>query len=219
MSPCKASGLAIFAAVCLLGETAGSAHAQCYYTPFPVVACDTATEWSGGSVANLGGLPGYTYSEAVSINNVGQAVGLTEFSPGYYHATEWSGGSVINLGGLSGSFESVAYGINNAGQVVGKSYVGGVVYATEWSGGSVINLGPLPGSTASGANSINNAGQVVGGSGVGGVNYATEWSDNVINLEGPPGFCCRSATFTSSSPCRRPRPRSPFRTSGSSMDC
>ena len=29
MSHWKSSGLAVFAAVCLLGETTGSAHAQC----------------------------------------------------------------------------------------------------------------------------------------------------------------------------------------------
>ena len=43
MSLYKTSGFAIFAAVCLLGETAGSAHAQFF-----------ATEWSGGKVINLG---------------------------------------------------------------------------------------------------------------------------------------------------------------------
>ena len=43
-----------------------SAHAQCY---------DCATEWSRGSVINLGGLPGSTYSEAYGINDAGQAVG------------------------------------------------------------------------------------------------------------------------------------------------
>jgi hypothetical protein len=41
MSYWKSSGLAIFASVCLLGETTGSAHAQCNG------GC--AVEWSGGS--------------------------------------------------------------------------------------------------------------------------------------------------------------------------
>ena len=36
-----------------------------------------ATEWSGGSVINLGGLPGSTFSEADSINDAGQAVGTS----------------------------------------------------------------------------------------------------------------------------------------------
>jgi hypothetical protein len=55
MSYWKSFGLALFAVVCLLGETTGSARAQC-------TSC--ATEWSGGAVINLGGLPGSTNSEA-----------------------------------------------------------------------------------------------------------------------------------------------------------
>jgi uncharacterized membrane protein len=97
MSPWKSSGLAIFAVVCLLGETTGSAHAQC---DSYVATC--ATEWSGDSVINLGGLPGSASSGAVSINDLGQAVGES-FVGGAETATEWSGGNVINLGGLSGS--------------------------------------------------------------------------------------------------------------------
>ncbi len=76
-----------------------------------------AAEWSGGSVINLGGLPGSAFSEASSINDAGQAVGVSDVGFHYY-ATEWSGGSVINLGGLPGSTFSEALGINNAGQVV-----------------------------------------------------------------------------------------------------
>ena len=39
-----------------------------------------ATEWSGGGVINLGGLPGATFSSAESINNLGQAVGGSDGS-------------------------------------------------------------------------------------------------------------------------------------------
>ena len=67
MSRCKALGLAIFVVVCVLGEAIGSARAQC-------TSC--ATEWSGGDVINLEGLPGSFTSEAVSINNAGHAVGI-----------------------------------------------------------------------------------------------------------------------------------------------
>jgi probable HAF family extracellular repeat protein len=34
-----------------------------------------ATQWSGGSIINLGGLPGYTQSIASGINDAGQVVG------------------------------------------------------------------------------------------------------------------------------------------------
>src|ERR1700693_3190886 len=108
MSICKASGLAIFAAVCVLGETTGSAHAQCM-SSFESASC--ATEWSGGSVINLGGLPGSSESQAFSINDAGQAVGLSLVG-GVSYATEWSGGSVINLGGLPRFTMSAANGIN-----------------------------------------------------------------------------------------------------------
>ena len=74
------------------GRNNGSARAQCN---------DCAAEWSGGIVKNLGALPGFTLSEAFSINHAGVAVGATD---GLFdnHATEWSGSSVINLGGLPG---------------------------------------------------------------------------------------------------------------------
>jgi putative DNA-invertase from lambdoid prophage Rac len=63
-------GLALFTAVCLLGETAGWAHAQCN-----IVLC--ASEWSHGRVINLGGLTGSAENWAVSINDAGQAVGYS----------------------------------------------------------------------------------------------------------------------------------------------
>ena len=114
MSRWKSFGLSIFTAVCLLGETVGSAHAQCSPT--------CATEWSGGGPVNLGGLPGATYSIANGINDVGQAVGSSA-GLDFEYAVEWSGGRIINLGGLPGSLDSVASSINNAGQVVGVSYL------------------------------------------------------------------------------------------------
>jgi uncharacterized membrane protein len=40
-----------------------------------------ATEWSGGSVINLGGLPGSYYSYADGINDAGMIVGASGFLP------------------------------------------------------------------------------------------------------------------------------------------
>jgi uncharacterized membrane protein len=91
MSHWNSFGLAIFAAVCLLGEATGSAQAQ------------IATEWSDGGVIKLGGLPGSTDSGALAINNVGQVVGVSGGE-----AVEWSGGSVIDLG--PGIAESINLG-------------------------------------------------------------------------------------------------------------
>ena len=116
MSFCKTFGFAIFAAICLVGQCAGSARAECNpAAPFPC-----ATEWSGGSVINLGAPPGSTYSDAYGINDAGQVVGYSA-GPGVPSATEWNGGSAINLGGLPGATYSFANGINDAGQAVGSS--------------------------------------------------------------------------------------------------
>jgi probable HAF family extracellular repeat protein len=93
-------------------------------------------------VINLGVLPGSIFSEANSINDAGQAVGIDLVSPGGAFAVEWSNGQVINLGGLPGSTDNAAASINDAGQVVGTSFVGGVTVATEWSNGQAIDLGP-----------------------------------------------------------------------------
>jgi uncharacterized membrane protein len=138
MSHWKSFALGIFAAVCLLAETASSAYAQNWY----------ATEWSDGKAVKLGTLPGYTNAQAAGINDAGQAVGQT-FGGLNYVATEWVGGGPINLGSLSGTTGGIAWSINNAGQIVGSSYFsnsgasgGGI--ATEWTGGvggSIINLG------------------------------------------------------------------------------
>ena len=159
---------------CLLGETTGLAYAEC-----SIIGSSCATEWSDGSVINLGSLAGSNVSYALGINNSGQAVGYSVID-GLPAATEWSDSSVISLSGSTGSG---ANGINNAGQAVGYSNVGGTSVATEWSGGiggSIINLGGLPGSTGSNAFSINDAGLAVGASFFGSVEIATEWSGGKV---------------------------------------
>jgi uncharacterized membrane protein len=127
---------------------------------------NVATEWSGGSVINLGGLPGSTNSQAFSINDAGLAVGISVVH-GVAHAVEWINGQVIDLG------VGNAFGVNE-----GLSFAGDLGYATVWSGGSVTILGPGSGF------SINGTGQVAGQ-----VAFATEWSGgSVIDLGGLPGF-------------------------------
>jgi probable HAF family extracellular repeat protein len=187
MSNWRAFGLGMFAAVCLLGESAGLAHAQCVLSE---VIC--AAEWSGGAPINLGALPGSSGSAALSINDAGQVVGYSfDGTIVSLHATEWIDGTATALVGLPGSTSSWAQGINNSGHVVGFSqYSTGPITedATEWIGGRAIDLGGLPGSTFSQALSMNDRGQAVGSSTVGGNSYATEWSGrSVIDLGGLPG--------------------------------
>jgi hypothetical protein len=64
MSYWRSFGVAIFVAVGLLAETAGSAHAQCSLD-------QCAVEWSGGNVKVLGS------GQAYGINDAGQAVGVS----------------------------------------------------------------------------------------------------------------------------------------------
>jgi uncharacterized membrane protein len=156
-----------------IGQVVGSSTIAIPNVP----AAEIATEWSGGKIIDLGGLPGFTNSDAYSINNAGRAVGWSEVG-GTSIATEWSHGSVIDLGGLPGSTYSVADGINDRGQAVGYSIVGGAFYATEWSGGRVIDLGQ------GGALSINHAGQVVG------------WSAFVSPPPPPPSTIPEPSTWT-----------------------
>jgi uncharacterized membrane protein len=180
----KSSGIAIFAAVGLLAEVTGPAHAACGRT--------CATEWSSdGKITDLGalgGLPGSGFSEAIGINATGQVVGVSGFG-GAEVPTEWSGGKIINLELLPGSGGGGAVGINDSGTAVGESFFGRAA-ATEWSSdGKITNLGGLPGSNGSNAYGINNAGQIVGASFFGGVHVATEWRSDgsVIDLGGLPG--------------------------------
>ena len=158
MSHGKSFGLAIFAAVGLLGETTGSAYAQRY------------------ALTDLG--PGV----ALGLNDAGQVVGysLVDGNPGHPVATLWNGGMTAILGTLPGWTDSFAAGINDAGTVVGYSgpvptnanLFNGIAanfpvgsfngQATSWSGGAINDLGALAGSVGSVATGINNAGQVTG---------------------------------------------------------
>ena len=71
-----------------------------------------ATEWSGGGVINLGGLPDL-YPNLPTASTTPDRRWESAHG-GIEYATEWSGGSVITLG--SGK---LANSINDAGQAVG----------------------------------------------------------------------------------------------------
>src|SRR5574337_1289739 len=147
----QASKLAVFASVCSLSGVVSSAQAKNY-----------ATEWSGGSVINLDGLPGASDSAACAINDAGQIVGISTVG-NFPHAVEWSGGQVVDLGGLPGSTASEPQAINDAGQVAGASFIGNSgPRAVEWSGGQIIVVGGLYGSTVSLAFAIKVFSQLVG---------------------------------------------------------
>jgi probable HAF family extracellular repeat protein len=123
---------------------------------------------------DLDTLPGYTGSEATSINAAGQVVGYAETTcpPGIEgpctpRAFLWvSPGPMQDLGALPGGSNSVALGINTGGNVVGESDTApapSVFHAFLWTApGPMQDLGTLAGGSCSEALGINTAGAVVG---------------------------------------------------------
>ena len=74
---------------------------------------------SDGSTTDLGVLPGMDRSQADSINDSGQIVGISDDVAGTYHAFLYSNGTMQDLGCLPNFGSSEATDINASGQVVG----------------------------------------------------------------------------------------------------
>ena len=107
--------------------------------------------YSGGTMIDLGTLPGGTTSEASGINTKGQIVGWSYTTSGYQHAFLYSGGKMTDLGTLPGGLYSFATGINDNGQIVGYSDTdSGEEHAFLYSGGMMTDLGTLDGRSQQG---------------------------------------------------------------------
>jgi probable HAF family extracellular repeat protein len=123
--------------------------------------------WEKGGVQELPTFPGDADGTALSINDRGQAVGVStdcNASPTIFHAVIWQNGTVIDLGNFGGTLNNVAQGINNRGQVVGYSDLPGDTssHAFLWRNGVMTDLGTIEGLPTSLAFGINDERQVVG---------------------------------------------------------
>ena len=85
----------------------------------------------GGTMGDLGTLPGDTFSHGNAINNPGQVVGSSGTFVTAEHAFLYSGGTMYNLNSLATNlatsgfhYLAVAYGINDQGWIVGQG-IGG----------------------------------------------------------------------------------------------
>jgi len=126
-----------------------------------------ATLWQNGAVSDLGALPSGGFSEAVSINASGVAVGFSTLiaggALGDRHAVIFQGGTVTDLTPTLPSFnDAVAEGINVHGVIVGARSGRAFI----WQNGVGTDLNTLipsgSGVTLTSASGINDSGQIVG---------------------------------------------------------
>ncbi len=122
-----------------------------------------------GTVADLGVLPGGSYSNANAINAHGWVVGDSDSAahPGNAGAYLWRGGAMRELPGLDGTY-STTTALNDRGQVLGESQSSGRLRPVLWQNATVIDL-TTRGIVSSGAgegagplHDINNAGWIAG---------------------------------------------------------
>jgi probable HAF family extracellular repeat protein len=144
------------------GTTAGATHAFLL---------------TGATMADLGVLPGATFSQATGLNASGQVVGYSGASTTVYGAFVSSGGSMKSLGSLGGS-QTQAKAINASGQIVGFSDTStGVSHAFLYtaSSGMVDLNGLIPGDSGwvlTSANAISDNGYITGAGTVHGASHA-----------------------------------------------
>jgi probable HAF family extracellular repeat protein len=129
------------------------------------------------TVADLGTLPGGTFSQATFLNNNGLVTGLSTTADGTQHAVLWVKGSITDLAkNAPAGTNSGAFAVNEWGQVLGQTETttkdpnnenfcaygtGLTCRAFLWQNG-VMTLLPTLGGDNSAAGLLNNRGDVIG---------------------------------------------------------
>jgi probable HAF family extracellular repeat protein len=140
--------------------------------------------WTDGVIVDLGTPPGYSVSQAASLNDLGQVVGSTNGQYQSEFAYLWENGNWNYLGTLSGLDYSSASDINNSSQISGYSFMlgpGGGYRAWIYDGGILTDLGTFGGDDSL-ASAINELGQVTGWAQTAdpGVTHAFIWENGVM---------------------------------------
>ena len=124
---------------------------------------------SEGQYQRLGILPGYSFSVAYGVNNLGQVVGKA-WNPNYSNfpsrAFIYDEDEMQSLGVLPGGDQSIAYDVNDLGKIVGSSSSTDGNRAVIYDREKIIDLNdwiePDDGIILKQARAINNQGQIVG---------------------------------------------------------
>ncbi len=133
-----------------------------------------AVIYSGGTMKDIGTLPGDIHSFGIGINDSGDVVGFASsdksdtlyYEDLNYHSRAFlfRNGRMIALGALGGRF-STATAINNKGDITGSAQTahhGSSRHAFLYRGGRTMDLGSLPHYDDSAATSINSKDQITG---------------------------------------------------------
>jgi probable HAF family extracellular repeat protein len=126
-----------------------------------------AVLWQNNTIEDLGTLPGGSYSQASSINELGKVVGWSNTSSGSTHAVFWQKRQIKDLGTFDGN-DTKATAINNRGTVVGYSFnsYDTPIHAFVGRNGRMRDLNSLlpanSGWELTAAYGINDRGQIVG---------------------------------------------------------